>query len=235
MLNKKEFEGMRHNPLVLDGRYIWDVYPMLQHRQALCRVPEHNPNREVEDEDDDDFGSKASESALSSLFTVDQLNDLVCYVVLVAQRVGNPLSAVRAPDEKRKIAKQLLGLSEDSMVLGLIESSHWWYLMVLKAYFELIGDMDYEQWWTLRSVYHRNMAFLREPVSGSKNDAADAQKRQALAKEADNLAVQIRRLEAKLFTDEVTREDMQLASTSDSVLFWAEKFADDIVAESGLT
>jgi len=206
MFDKKEFSGMRHNPFATGkGEFMWHKYKELGLHKVFVSVP-NIP-------DEDTLGSYEPEEKDVDL--------MLRFVVLMADRHGNPLATIKDFDRRIDMAWDLLGVRKGSKgVWTFVKNEHRWYRDVLFQYFCIVNDDTYEMWVSLKMFFRSMMSALRHHIPGQ--DLTDMAK---LRRDSASALDEIQRLELKLFGDERLKKII----TEEAVVSerWAEQFAED--------
>lgn len=199
MYNEKDFAKMEFNPFDCKSKPMWVRYPALSRRKLFTDVP--------------DF---AKTDGWDSEFQPDlaDLDKMIKFTALFIEPVNNPLAEEKDFTFRRDTAMGLAGIKEEDAVSFLIKDSHPWAGAIITEYFKLVSNLDYEAWFSIKTLYHKRTAAIREGVDVQWKDLA-----------IDDIKKKVVEYENRLFPDERTRKMVEEDATSSGVVRWAEKFA----------
>lgn len=209
-MDKSLFNKMPYCPFGIKGR-MWDAYPRLSHKRALCRVPK------------EDFDSVDEVPP-----TEADLDNLLKFVALMAVRTVNPLAGEKDWDLRIKTAAGLVGIAEGGLLWKIIDSRHWWFNGVLCEFFRMMNDDDYQLWVSSKLAISEQLRFLSSALGES--EGQDIEKAILTKAKLPGLIsgqiAELRKLESKLFpTEELLELLAQDAWVDDDLAGWPERFA----------
>lgn len=202
---ENDYSKIKYNPFdVPMGTMIWDYYKPLGRRAHLSVVPTSLFQKENE----------------SKIPTQKDLSLLVSFVILFVDS-KSPFYDEIDFGERMAICLESLHIPKDSFAYEAITTQHWWFGIVLTAYFKLANVHEFESWYTLKVHTHNQKEALRRPVEEKEN----LYNRNMMAGNLDDNDRKLRDMENKLFNDGTTKDIVNDTVTSDYYVGYAEAFA----------
>lgn len=223
MKDKDICKEMEFNPLVYTP--MLKTYKKLAQRKAFTAMPGDYQNlgfvTVVEEEDGtedrifDDYGDKEH----------DQLIRFVC---LFIDR-QSPFSKEKDFDARKNKCFEMLGIPDDpdNIVRFIVNNSLDVFRVMTTAYFKLINDMLYEQWYAKRNMFSQYSSYLMRPFQDEQDPEKAIKTRAGIETHLARLATELITMEASLFPDTRTLEMIGQISSNDALGGFAELFAKD--------
>lgn len=208
-MNKDLFKDMPNNPFVDERRPLVDVYPHLRRCEAFNECP--------------DLAGSGREYQVMHL-SEPELDMCVRFIVLYVEPSNNPLAKERDLAYRASVAWDLVGAKKSSPLRQLQADNHWWFNLITFEYFKYTYDLDYQQWFSLKSQFH---AITKMLTSRLDEDIDEKQMgvRQKAAAVLKSLKEEISTLESFLFKDNFLKSQVSIESFFPDRM--AERFALD--------
>lgn len=208
MYSRKDFEGLKHNPLALQkGQRMVDVYPVLARSHVFTEVPD----------------LREKDKADNLVISEDELDLCVRFTVLLVEQRGNPMRFDTDFGAKADAAWTLLGVRDTRDIRKLQKSGHRWFHSMIFEYFKMSNDTLYQEWFALRMSFIELARLIAMPVSESSAVAEMIRAKKDAAATLKNLRQSISALESELFSSKDLTEIVLLESYFPDRL--AEKYA----------
>lgn len=217
MFSKEQFSGVKHNPFACrKGEYLWEKYTELARIEAFTTIPE------IEDR--------------TANFPQPELSDLhilLCFIVLMVERHGNPLADIRGYDERAEYVWELLEVKKGNKLREFVSKpgkGNTWFSILMFMYFRLLNDKKYEAWFSQTMLLNTYNAILRgTPTKG--DEEAFVKKAKIIRADISDLTADIEKLEANLFADERIRKIIQKEAVVESKRY-PEMYAEEFVEQT---
>ncbi len=162
------------------GGLLWVEHPEFKRRDVFCTLP----NTELYPA----YGN----------WSLQDVSDLGKCVVVYSDPEG-PMAQERDISQRIKGTLSYFGLPANSVVALELHEIGRLFLAMTHSFYEMIYDVDYELWISLKMQLHNFMAQLRSPMIGEK--FSDMNARRNLVKDIEELKQDVQRIEAKVFKD----------------------------------
>lgn len=182
-MDKALFEKMPNNPLADMRTPILAQYPVLRRCEAFTERP--------------DLASKQRTEQVHHL-SEGELDTCVRFVILYVEPENNPIAKEKDLSYRSKMAWDMLGVKASSPLRARQVEGHWWFNLLIFEYFKYTYDMDYQEWFSLKSQFHS----LTKLITSNLDEALDEKAmgvRQKAASQINSLKTQIAALEAIIF------------------------------------
>lgn len=144
--------------------------------------------------------------------------------VVVYSSPDGPLKTERDINIRLIASCERVGISEGSRVYDEVINTGWLFLRQTHEFYAMTYTIDYELWISSKMQLHQLMAKMRSPVGESK-----VTERISLSKIIEDMAVDVQRLEARVFSDMTLMLKIAEHITGDDTLEgYAEAYVTDI-------
>jgi len=204
-MTDESYAKIKYNPFdVPVGTMIWEKYKALGRRAHLSSVPVQLFQRENE----------------VDIPTQNDLSLLVSFIILFVDQ-NSPFYDEVDFEERKSVVLEALHIPKTSIVWKCVSENHWWFGIVLTAYFRLANIHLFESWYSLKVHTHNQNELLRRPLDENEN----FRNRNEIAGKVDENNKKLIELEHRLFHDPTMKDIAVEAVTSDYFVGYAEKHA----------
>lgn len=193
-MDKALFEKMPNNPLADMRTPILAQYPVLRRCEAFTERP--------------DLASKQRTEQVHHL-SEDELDTCVRFVILYVEPDGNPIAKEKDLSYRAKMAWDMLGVKASSPLRARQSDGHWWFNLLVFEYFKYTYDMDYQEWFSLKSQFHSLTKLITSNLDESLDEKAITV-RQKAAGQINQLKTQIASLEAIIFKNGSLKSEVSI-------------------------
>ena len=212
-IDPAKFAPIALNPFeVPDDVLFLQYYPEIRRNSAFRTLPLAEPGQKNYDGWD-----------------IEQIDDLLRIVAVIIDP-DSPLSDSADMQYRVNSAVKSLG-TQDPMVIREAESRGALFRAQIYNYFRLVRNYDFEQWWSLKTMYHTFARNTQNPPASLTKDEANSLIAQTEA--MDTLRKRIASLSLTLFKDRESERIITSEKMADPMQGEAELRADDVDPDMG--